>query len=96
MRLVIPVGPLGVPAPAEVVYVVDEPRRRGFAYGTLPGHPESGEEAFIIERRDDDSVWLVISAFSRPSSWFWWAGYPVLRVVQEIYTRRYLRALAPR
>src|SRR3954470_10446637 len=34
-------------APCRVVYVVDEPRRKGFAYGTLPGHPESGEELFV-------------------------------------------------
>jgi uncharacterized protein (UPF0548 family) len=35
-------GPIRVPC--RVVYVLDEPERRGFAYGTLPGHPESGEE----------------------------------------------------
>ncbi|MCU1536161.1 MAG: hypothetical protein JWP82_512, partial [Humibacillus sp.] len=37
-------GPLSVHIPCRVVTVVDEPRRRGFAYGTLAGHPESGEE----------------------------------------------------
>ena len=35
-------------APCRVVYVVDEPHVRGFAYGTLPGHPESGEERFVV------------------------------------------------
>jgi uncharacterized protein (UPF0548 family) len=79
--------------PARVVYVVDEPLRKGFAYGTLPGHPEQGEEAFIVEWRDDDSVWLTIRAFSRPSSWVFWAGYPLVRLMQEIYTSRYERAL---
>jgi len=44
---------LGVNAPVRVVYVVNEDRRKGFAYGTLPGHPESGEEAFVVELRDD-------------------------------------------
>ena len=83
-----------VKAPARVVYVVDEPTRRGFAYGTLPGHPEDGEEAFIVELADDDSVWIVIRAFSRPSRWYWWLVSPVLRLTQEFYTRRYLRALA--
>ena len=34
-------------APCRVVYVIDEPDIRGFAYGTLPGHPESGEERFV-------------------------------------------------
>ena len=83
-----------VKAPARVVYVVDEPTRRGFAYGTLPGHPEDGEEAFVVEIADDDSVWIVIRAFSRPARWYWWLVYPVLRMTQEFYTRRYLRALA--
>ena len=92
--LVIPFGPFGVRSPARVVYIVDEPRRKGFAYGTLPGHPESGEEAFVVEHRDDDSVWITIRAFSRPSSLFWLLVSPVLRVVQEFYTRRYLSALA--
>ena len=37
------VGPLRLGVPCRVVYIVDESRRRGFACGTLPGHPESGE-----------------------------------------------------
>src|SRR6516164_10918085 len=39
-----------LPAPCRVVYVVDEPDIRGFAYGTLPGHPESGEARFVVRR----------------------------------------------
>lgn len=79
--------------PAKVVYVVDEPDRAGFAYGTLRGHAESGEEAFLVERRADDSVWIVIRAFSRPAGLRWRLVDPVLRQVQAHYTRRYLRAL---
>lgn len=94
VELVIPFGPFGVKSPARVVYVVDEPKRKGFAYGTLPGHPEDGEEAFLVELSADGSVWLTVRAFSRPATWYWWAVYPVLRLVQEFYTRRYLRALA--
>ena len=37
-------------SPCRVVYVVDEPHRFGFAYGTLPGHVEQGEERFLVER----------------------------------------------
>lgn len=85
---------LGIKFPVRVIYVVDEPRRRGFAYGTLPGHPEDGEEAWVVEHRDDDSVWITVRAFSRPATRWWWAINPVLRVFQEYYTRRYLRALA--
>lgn len=84
----------GIKFPVRVIYVVDEPRRKGFAYGTLPGHPEDGEESWIVEHRDDDSVWITVRAFSRPANRWWWAVYPVLRVVQEYYTRRYLRAVA--
>lgn len=80
--------------PARVVYVIDEPDRRGFAYGTLPGHPERGEEAFVVERRGDDSVWLVIRAFSRPSNALFWAAYPALRIMQAVFTARYERALS--
>jgi uncharacterized protein (UPF0548 family) len=83
-----------VKAPARVVYVIDEPDRKGFAYGTMTGHPENGEEAFIVERQDDGSVWLRIRAFSRPASALWWVVYPVLRLTQEFFTRRYERALA--
>ncbi|GGH48768.1 DUF1990 family protein [Microbacterium album] len=80
-------------APCRVVYTIDEPAARGFAYGTLPGHPERGEEAFIVERDADGSVWLRIRAFSRPASAIVWAGYPIVRLLQEVYTRRYERAL---
>lgn len=80
--------------PARVVYVVDEPQRRGFAYGTLPGHAQRGEEAFLVERRDDGSVWLTVRVFSRPAGPFWSLVSPALRIVQSFYTARYLRALA--
>lgn len=92
--LAIPFGPFAVKAPARVVYVIDEPNRKGFAYGTLPGHPESGEEAFIVERTEDGSVWLEIRTLSRPSGWFWWMAYPLLRLVQSVYTARYLQSLS--
>lgn len=90
----IPFGPFRVTAPVRVVYVVDEPTRKGFAYGTLHGHPEAGEESWVVDRRDDGSVWMTIRAFSRPSNARWWLAYPVLRILQGVYTRRYLRALA--
>ena len=79
--------------PTRVVYVIDEPDRKGFAYGTLPGHPERGEESFVVERRADESVWLTIRSFSRPSNRWFWAAYPVLRMMQAIFTERYKRAL---
>lgn len=91
--LTMKVGPVPFHAPCRVVYVIDEPKRKGFAYGTLAGHPECGEESFVVDQTDDGSVWLTIRTFSRPSRWFWWASYPVLRLLQGVYTRRYFRAL---
>jgi uncharacterized protein (UPF0548 family) len=79
--------------PTRVVYVIDEPDRKGFAYGTLPGHPERGEESFVVERRPDESVWLTIRSFSRPSNRWFWVAYPLLRMMQAIFTERYKRAL---
>lgn len=79
--------------PVRVVAVVDEPRRRGFAYGTLPGHPLSGEESFVVEHRDDDSVWLTIRSLSRPSGPVWWVLLPILRLAQLWFLSRYEHAL---
>jgi uncharacterized protein (UPF0548 family) len=88
------VGPLKVGFRCQVVGVVDEPRRKGFAYGTLPGHPETGEEAFVLRWRDDDLVELDVIAFSRPAQWWSRIAGPAGRVVQRWMTGRYLKALA--
>ena len=78
-------------APCRVVYVVDEPNRRGFAYGSLPGHAVSGEEMFGV-RYDpaDESVHAEVVAFSRPATWWSQIGAPVTSVIQRVVTRRYL------
>ena len=86
-------GPVGVNAPVRVVYTLDEPHRRGFAYGTLPGHPESGEEAFVVELGEDGQVRAHIRAFSRSASRLARAGGPVTHHIQSWVTNRYLRAL---
>jgi uncharacterized protein (UPF0548 family) len=78
-----------------VVYVIDEPDRVGFAYGTLTGNPISGEESFVVERTETGEVWLILREFSRPSGWFLRLGSPVLRIAQRRMAKRYLRALHP-
>jgi uncharacterized protein (UPF0548 family) len=83
----------GVGAPCRVVYVIDEHRRQGFAYGTLPGHPESGEEAFVLER-GDGAITFTISAFSRPATILSRLAAPLARVLQDTMTRRYLNAVS--
>jgi uncharacterized protein (UPF0548 family) len=73
--------------------VVDEADRYGFAYGTLPGHPEQGEEAFVVERLADRTVFRIV-ALSRPAEWLARAGGPISRRIQRSTARRYLDALA--
>ncbi|MDX6255236.1 MAG: hypothetical protein QOJ11_1570 [Frankiales bacterium] len=87
-------GPLKAGFRCKVVSVTDEERRKGFAYGTLPGHPESGEEAFLLLWREDDFVELQIVAFSRPARWWSKVAGPAGRLVQRWMTGRYLKALS--
>jgi uncharacterized protein (UPF0548 family) len=70
------------------------PNRFGFAYGTLPAHPEQGEEAFHIESDVHGTVRFVVTAFSRPRHPLARIGSPVARQVQLRVTRRYLTSLA--
>ena len=89
---------LGVPgctmvAPCRVVYVIDEPDAFGFGYGTLSGHPEEGEESFLV-RRIDGKVHFEVVAMSRPASLLTRLGGPLARLVQSRMTERYLKGLA--
>ncbi|RKN46990.1 DUF1990 family protein [Streptomyces hoynatensis] len=86
-------GPLRLGAPCRVVWRIDEPERIGYGYGTLPGHPESGEEGFVVERLADDSVWLTVTAVSRAATWYMRAAGPLGRLGQRVIARRYGRAL---
>jgi uncharacterized protein (UPF0548 family) len=79
---------------ARVVYVIDEPRRFGFAYGTLPGHVERGEERFLVEWLPDDTVWYDLLAFSRPSYWGARLAYPLTRRLQRRFARLSKAAMA--
>jgi uncharacterized protein (UPF0548 family) len=72
---------------ARIVYVVDEPNRFGFAYGTLPGHVESGEERSLVERTEDGTAWYDVRAFSRPRHVLTRIGYPVVRWLQKRFVR---------
>ena len=87
------IGPVRVREPVEVVAVVDEVNRKGFAYRTLVGHPIRGEEAFEVSRREDGSVWLTVRSLTRPARGARRIVYPLARVAQVFYRRRYLRAL---
>lgn len=84
---------MSVREPVEVVDVAETPDRVGFAYRTLPGHPVSGEEAFIVHR-DGERIVLTIRSLTRPSDNLpWRLVYPVLLVAQKVARHRYMRAL---
>lgn len=86
-------GPVRLTVPVRVVRVVDEPARQGFVYGTLPGHPERGEESFVVQLADDGTVFFHLRAFSRPGRWFTRLGAPVARAGQALISERYLTAV---
>jgi len=91
--LVAHLGLLRVREPAVVVAVTYQADRCGFAYGTLQGHPVSGEEAFIIHRTPDGVVWLTSRSLTRAPRGRWRIAYPLALAAQRVYRRRYLRAL---
>ncbi|MFC8597203.1 DUF1990 family protein [Isoptericola sp. NPDC057191] len=91
--LVARLGPLRVREPVQVVEVVTTGRRAALAYGTLEGHPVSGEEAFIVSRSDDGTVSLTLRSLTRAGSGRWRALFPLVLLLQRRYRRRYLRAL---
>ncbi|QKW23889.1 DUF1990 domain-containing protein [Kitasatospora sp. NA04385] len=80
--------------PCRVVWTVEAPDRIGFAYGTLPGHPECGEESFTVSMDADGEVWFEVAAFSRLASWYARLGRPVALALQHLAIERYLRAVA--
>lgn len=88
---------LSADGPCRIVAVVDEPDRRGFAYGTLPGHPECGEEALLVHLRPDGAVVAQVRGFSVPAQSP--APLPSRQdraglLVHDVISRRYLAALA--
>jgi uncharacterized protein (UPF0548 family) len=79
-------------APCRIVAVFKEPDTFGFSYGTLPGHPETGEESFVLDRIEG-ATFFTVRAFSRPVDPLARLAGPIGRIVQRSVTRRYARAL---
>lgn len=94
-ELIVTARVLGVTVrePIRVEHVIESADRVGFSYRTLPGHPVSGEEAFIVHR-DGEEIVLTIRSLTGPSPRLPWRPlFPLLRLAQLIVRRRYLRAL---
>jgi len=79
---------------SRIVYVIEEDRRFGFAYGTLREHGESGEERFLVEwNAADDSVSYDLFAFSRPNALPAKLGRPLARNLQKRFARDSMKAM---
>jgi uncharacterized protein (UPF0548 family) len=87
---------LGYDIPCRVVWARSVGDQRGFAYGTLPGHPERGEESFVVRLTDAGDVLFTVRAFSRPAALLARLGGPVTRLLQraavDLYTVAIRRA----
>ena len=83
--------------PCRIVYTLeqtDKVERYGFAFGTLPGHSEEGEERFTVEwNRADDSVWYELLAFARPHHILARIGFPFVGLFQRKFARDSGRAM---
>lgn len=93
LLVVLGVGPAFVVVPDRVVAVVDEPRRFGFAYGTLEGHQERGEESFVVEHLDDDRVVASIAVDAVAATAAARLAAPAVGWFQRLAVGRYLRGL---
>jgi len=82
-------------AQLRVIFAVEEPRRVGFALGTVSDSVVSGEESFMLEWYENDEVWFTVRAFDAPSALLY-RMLPALtrRRRRELFTR-YLRAISP-
>lgn len=78
---------------ARIVYVVDEPKKFGFAFGSLLRHILRGEMLFLVYQEPDGKVYYELTSISRPRHWLTWVFYPLGRQLQNRFSRDSLRAL---
>lgn len=91
MAAPLPVGYVDVVC--RIVDVDDRTDRYRFTYGTLPTHPEQGEESFTVTRASDGHVDFEIVAASRPRHLLARLMPPVARRLQARAVARYLDAM---
>lgn len=54
---------------------------------------QAGEEKFVVEWRDDDTVWYEISSFAKPANFLSFVGYPVARLQQKMFAKQSMAAM---
>lgn len=87
------IGPLWSINPCRIVAVDETEDRFRYAYGTLPGHSESGEESFTVERLADGRVRAETIAIARPLDPLARLGSPIAHIVQRRIKIDYMRAI---
>lgn len=84
-------------AACRIVEVFDEDsptsKRFGYSFGTLPGHPEQGEERFEIRSSADGIVTYRITAFFRPNYLSAKIAWPYFRHCFNQFRRQSLETL---
>ncbi len=93
LLVILPVGPVSIIVPNRIVAVVDEVDRFGFAYGSLEGHQERGEESFVVERVGDGSVRATATVDAVPATRRARIVAPAVTWFSHLAARRYLGAL---
>ncbi|WP_205325112.1 DUF1990 family protein [Glycomyces sp. YM15] len=78
--------------PCQVVWADETPDRVGFGYGSMPGHPETGEAAFLLEAADG-RVRFTVRSFSRAGTVAARLGGPVARFLRSRATDRFADAM---
>ena len=89
------VGGMKADAELRVIFVIEEPRRIGFALGTVGDSVVSGEESFLVDWYDNDEVWFTVRAFDAPLALAYKVFPPLLKRRRQQLSQRYLRAISP-
>ena len=79
--------------PLQVVYRDESKDRFALAHGCLQGHMLAGEEAFVVEKKSDGTVWFAVNTFSRPAHPLAALSYPVVRLLQWRFARDATKAV---
>lgn len=89
------VGGMRADAELRVIFAIEEPRRIGFALGTVGGSVVSGEESFMLDWHANDEVWFTVRAFDAPTGALYRMFPALTRRRRKALFTQYLRAISP-
>ncbi|GAB3645691.1 DUF1990 family protein [Glycomyces tarimensis] len=76
--------------PCQVVWALENGERCGFAYGSMDGHLERGEAAFVLDSQEERRTRFTVTSFSKPGHWTTRLAAPAARLLQSRFTDRFL------